>query len=182
MHPMFFGIKRVHLRTLAVSRALLQKRVPLTPARFDMIRIVELHTEGIPQRNIQYLLGVSAPTVSRMLKSLERLGMIVRRPWERDRRSLYVRLTERGREVVRVAREALVDSGIAERFSLRGLGSNPQTARPDRDLLQRFLARIRRAYGDYPRFEHPWRVGCVDEDLLPPVILDGWYPYAERAL
>ena len=182
MHKMFFGIKRVHLRTLAVSRALLGKRVPLTPARFDMIRIVELHTEGIPQRNIQYLLGVSAPTVSRMLKSLELLGMIVRTPWERDRRSLYVRLTQRGREVVRFARATLIDTGIAEQFSLRGLGSNPQTARPDRDLLQRFLTRIRKAYGDYPRFEHPWRVGCVDESLLPPVILDGWYPYAERAL
>ena len=72
MHAAFFGLKRVHLRILAVSRSLLA-RVALTPARFDMIRIVELHTEGIPQRNIQYLLGVSAPTVSRMVKALEKL-------------------------------------------------------------------------------------------------------------
>ncbi len=181
---MFFGIKRVHLRTLAVSRGLLGERGALTPARFDMIRVIELHTEGIPQRNIQYLLGVSAPTVSRMLKALELLGMVVRRRWALDGRSLYVRLTEMGRDVARAARETLIESGVAERFALRGLGAERRSATADLSLLQRFLLRIRKAYGDWPHFEDPWRVGCVDESLLPPVVLDGWIPYAEpdRAL
>jgi DNA-binding MarR family transcriptional regulator len=172
MHKAFFGIKRVHLRVLAVSRALLG-RVALTPARFDLMRIVELHTEGIPQRNIQYLLGVSAPTISRMVKALEKLGMLRRRRWEQDRRCVLVEMTHVGAGVVGAARESLVESGVAERFALRGLGSDPDTARTDLTTLQRFLMRMRRAFHDSPLFEHPWRVGCIDEPYAFHTIVDG---------
>jgi len=181
MHAAFFGIKRVHLRTLAVSRALLA-RVALTPARFDLMRIVELHTDGILQRNIQYLLGVSAPTVSRMLKALEKLGMIRRRRLASDRRCVDVHLTHVGRNVVGVARETLIESGIAERFALRGLGSNPDTARPELTTLQRFLSSMRSAYGDWPLFAHPWRVGCIDEPYVFHTIVDGRLTRAEALL
>src|SRR4029079_19247651 len=93
MHPIFFGIKRVHLRVVAVTRKLLLG-VQLTPARFDMLRIVGLHEHwGAAQSKIQYLLGVSAATVSRMLKSLEVLGFVVRKRMARDARCVLVPLT-----------------------------------------------------------------------------------------
>lgn len=172
MHPMFFGIKRVHLRTLAVSRTLLAEFL-LTPARFDLMRVVELHSDGIVQRNIQYLLGVSAPTVSRMLKALELLGMIRRKRREADRRCVDVHITEVGRYFVGLARDELIESGIAQRFALRGLARKPRTARPQLTLLQRFLSSIRKAYGDSPLFPHPWRIGCVDEPYVYTTIVDG---------
>ena len=76
MNVAFFGIKRVHLRVVHLTHALLRGK-HLTPARFDLMRIVELYgDETVPQASIQNLLGVSAPTVSRMLKSLQKLGFV----------------------------------------------------------------------------------------------------------
>ena len=172
MHAAFFGVKKVHLRTLAVSRRLVD-RFGLTPARFDLMRIVELHTEGVLQRNIQYLLGVSAPTVSRMVKSLEALGFVKRNRLATDRRCVEVHLTEVGLYVVRDARERLVDSGLAERFALRGLGFDFDAARPDLTTLQSYLSRMRKAYGDWPLLAHPWRVGCIEEPFAYHDIIDG---------
>ena len=172
MHRAFFGVKKVHLRVVAVSRTLLE-RFGLTPARFDLMRVVELHTEGILQRNIQYLLGVSAPTVCRMLKSLEALGFVKRTRLVTDRRCVDVHLTEVGRYVVGDARHALVDSGMAERFAVRGLGSEPSIARADLTTFERFLSRMRKAYGDWPLLAHPWRIGCIEEPYAFHDIVDG---------
>ncbi|MDB4935369.1 MAG: MarR family [Labilithrix sp.] len=156
MHAMFFGIKLAHLRTLTVTRGLLRGR-DLTPARFDMMRVIELHRrDGIAQENLRQLLGVSAPTVSRMLKSLELLGFVVRRRFAFDARSLIVRITKAGLERVRAARELLVDSGVADRMALRGLAFEPEVARPLVDTLRRFLSGIRKTYGCFAPFEHPW--------------------------
>jgi DNA-binding MarR family transcriptional regulator len=156
MHAMFFGIKMVHLRTLGVMKTLLRRR-NLTPARFDMMRVVELHgAHGIAQRNLQHLLGVSAPTISRMLKSLELLGFVVRKRFAYDARSLIVEITEVGLERVRAARDALVESGIGDRMAARGLAFDPQVARPKVDMLRRFLSCIRTIYGCFAAFEHPW--------------------------
>src|SRR6478735_1623545 len=103
MHQVFFGVKRVHLLNLSFSRELLRDFHAVTPARFDMLRIVHVHdVEGVsvPQANIRELLGVSGATVSRMLKALEGLGYVVRerKKW---RPGLHVRLTAAGRELVK---------------------------------------------------------------------------------
>lgn len=45
--------------------------------------------------------GVSAPTVTRMLDGLERAGIAERRPSTRDRRVVDVELTEDGRRIVK---------------------------------------------------------------------------------
>src|SRR3954471_16894373 len=99
MHASFFGIKRVHLRVLAVTRPMI-KDYELTPARFDMLRVVLLHPDGIAQTTLRWLLGVSAPTVSRMLKSLQQLGFVERERDLADGRCLNVLLTPRGRVAV----------------------------------------------------------------------------------
>jgi DNA-binding MarR family transcriptional regulator len=173
MHSMFFGIKRVHLRTLHISRALLHK-MGLTPARFDMMRIIELHAEfgGVAQAKIIALLGVSGATVSRMLSSLERLGYVVREEIARDRRALLVRITALGLERVRHARETLVDSARAGRLALRAFELSPDWARPQLEMMVRFLSRIRKNFFDPAPFEHPW----TNQDLVPYIfhtIVDG---------
>ena len=158
MHAMFFGIKRVHLRVLHVTRVLLRGK-ELTPARFDMMRIIELHREGVAQSTIQYLLGVSAPTVSRMLKSLEQLGFVARSRMTDDGRRQLVELTRLGLQRIREALSSLVASGVADRMAARALALDPEVARPQLDALQRFLTCIRRNLGDPTPYPHPWRSG-----------------------
>ena len=176
MHVAFFGIKRVHLRVMDVSRALLRDR-HLTPARFDMMRIIELYADhGLPQWAIQHRLGVSAPTVSRMLKALEKLGFVKRRRSPRDRRTLIVTITQVGLWVVENARASLVETGIAERFALRGLALDPDEARSALPSFERTLLRMRRNYGDATPFDHPWR----RQDIVPLVygeFIDGEMVY-----
>lgn len=177
MHSIFFGLKRAHLCVLRVTRVLLRGR-ELTPARFDMMRIVARHPFGVAQSKIQALLGVSAATVSRMLKSLELLGFVVRKRLIEDGRCSLVEVTRLGRDRVTDAAYALVHSGVAERMVLRGLGFERRAARPRMKSLQRALSSMRRIYGDRSPFEHPWFYG----DLVPLVfttLVDGRITYGE---
>lgn len=176
MHAMFFSIKRVHLRVLHITRGLL-RGIDLTPARFDMMRIVALHPEfGVTQGRIIDLLGVSAATVSRMLTSLEDLGFVTRRRTPRDARCVLVAITELGLATVRAAFRKLLDKDIDERLALRGLAFARRKARPQLDVLQRFLMRLRKNYADPAPFAHPW----TTRDIYPYVfhtLVDGKLTY-----
>ena len=120
MHRIFFSVKRVHLRVVEISKRLV-KHFELTPARFDMLRIVRLHApHGVTQSRIRELLGVSAATISRMLKSLQVLGFVRRMRHPRDARDVLVWLTELGENRVSRAVAALIDSGVADTFAKRG--------------------------------------------------------------
>lgn len=165
MHVQFFSAKRVHLRTLHVSRQLL-KGSRLTPARFDMMRIIELHEHGVAQVKIVELLGVCDATVSVMLKALECLGFVTRQRCEEDRRYLYVHITPEGTAEVSAARLALVESGVADRTALESLDSSATVAAPMAEEHRRLLRKIRHRFDDPAPFEHPWRKG----DLVPYVV------------
>jgi DNA-binding MarR family transcriptional regulator len=157
MHRVLFSVKRVHLRIVEVSKCLV-RRFGLTPARFDMMRIVLLHSPGgVAQKKIRALLGVSAATVSRMLVSLEKLAFVERKEWHHDARNLIVTLTDLGKTRVTDAMSALVDSGVAERMARRGVDFEPKAAVPWLRVLQRALASMRRIYGDDAAFVDPWR-------------------------
>ena len=156
MHEMFFGIKMVHLRILDWGRPRLRK-YRLTPARFDMMCVIDGYEhEGIPQRNLQYLLGVSGPTVSRMLQSLEVLGFVERERM-RDGRCLRVRITDLGIEHLDAAYVALDISGLVRQRALCPFLPDQDTAERELKALRRCLSKIRRAYGDITPFEEPWR-------------------------
>jgi DNA-binding Lrp family transcriptional regulator len=109
---------------------------------------------------------VSAPTVSRMLKSLEELGYIVRDRMDHDARMRRVYITRLGLEVVRAKIIALIDTNANERMALRGLDYYRKTARRKLERLRSFLSSMRKIYGDPAVFEHPW----TTDDLLPPLI------------
>ena len=113
MNVLFFDLKRAFHGALRVFRRPLA-RLGLTAARFDLLYIVLKEGGSLLQRELQRALGVAAPTVSRMLASLEELGLVVRSVAEEDGRQRYVELTKAGRRsVVRTAR-LLIHSGAVQ--------------------------------------------------------------------
>jgi DNA-binding MarR family transcriptional regulator len=195
MHPVFLGVKRVHIevvrftnRVLAVSN--------LTAARFDMLRVVELHPHGIPQNALRWLLGVTAPVVSRMLKSLQLLGFVARERDTKDRRCRIVRLTKRGTIALGMAHELTIVSHLADRTAARAATGNTRvlaaseeetrdTIRDARDAVAQvdgFLRKMRRALGDRAPFHHPW---LPWSELMPVAytrLVDGRLQYGDESL
>jgi DNA-binding MarR family transcriptional regulator len=163
MHRIFFSVKRVHLRVVEESKALL-RRFGLTPARFDLLRIIyEYEPHGIPQSEIRLLLGVSATTVSRMLIALEALGFVERTPVDGDRRRLLVKLTDFGWGRYEDADVACVCSGRAEDMARRGVGGDAKLASIRLRLVQKHLNSMRRVFRDGAPFVDPWRM----RELVP---------------
>lgn len=111
MTPIQFGLKRAHQTSLRFSHKLLRP-FGITPARFDMLRCIERLEYGF-QCEIAEALGVSAPTVSRMLKALVELGLVVRARFEEWGRGKIVALTAEGMALVKRAVESLFGSGAA---------------------------------------------------------------------
>ena len=101
MNAFFFSARRADLAIFAYGRRLLAPH-GLTPARFDMLYILWCRGKwgARSQQEIKSLLGVSRPTISRMLKSLAELGLILRFGHRRHRRAS---LTPFGRAVMRRA-------------------------------------------------------------------------------
>jgi hypothetical protein len=61
MHAIFFGVKRVHIEVVRFTRGLIAHS-NLTPARFDLMRVVGLYEYGVRQETIAWVLGVTAPS------------------------------------------------------------------------------------------------------------------------
>jgi DNA-binding MarR family transcriptional regulator len=159
----------------------------LTAARFDMLYAVKEVRNGVDQRNLQQRLGVGRSTVSRMLASLEQLGLVKRIVAGHDRRRKVVRLTTRGRWRIAFAHRSLTLSGWAQLAldsALVGEGRDDgwcdegkcimATASIDahlNEIRRGFLDRATLHYfGDPDDFDDPW------EDILAED--DGSIPYA----
>jgi DNA-binding MarR family transcriptional regulator len=167
MNAIFFGLKRAHHGALRITRRALA-RLGLTAARFDLLYVVnESGSRRVLQRGLRRALGVSAPTVSRMVDSLEALGLVGRERCCVDRRMRYVRLTEAGLRCIRKAIRRFVRSGWAQ-LAVDGALS------PDRwfdeseclyamDICESTLRRFRRAYGDIATLSYRWHPD--DEDV-----------------
>ncbi|MBK6695417.1 MAG: MarR family transcriptional regulator [Myxococcales bacterium] len=81
----------------------------LTPARADLMLLLRDHP--MLQSGIIREMCVSAPVVSRMLKALEGLGLVQRRPHPSDRRYRIVELTRLGHEALAPLLEDLLPEG-----------------------------------------------------------------------
>ncbi len=114
MNANFFGLKRAFHSTLRLTRASLA-RLGLTAARFDLLYALphgsQQFEKGIWQSALRRELGVSRPTVSRMLASLEELGLVRRKRDLYDRRQTVIALTRRGRTLIGKAKRLFIDSG-----------------------------------------------------------------------
>jgi DNA-binding MarR family transcriptional regulator len=124
MHPITFAIKRTFQGSLRITRPWFA-HFRLTPARFDMLFAIHHNsTRGCVQSQLGCLLGVTAPTISRMLASLEKLGFITRTRDPLDRRGKNVHLTKEGFRLIRLAidetlpkiAQLIVDSAFVDRW------------------------------------------------------------------
>jgi DNA-binding MarR family transcriptional regulator len=176
MHKVFFGLKRAHHSVLRITRTALA-RMGLTAARFDLLYAVRERRNGVDQRNLQRRLGVGRSTVSRMLASLEKLGLVRRSVAGHDRRRKVVQLTTRGRWRIGFAHRNLTLSGWAQLALDSALGTDRDSDQWCNEgacimataTIDGLLNRIRRAFGDGATlhyfgdpddFDDPW------EDVL----------------
>jgi DNA-binding MarR family transcriptional regulator len=173
MHTVFFGLKRAHHATLGLTRHTL-KRMGLTAARFDMLfALKDIRRLGMQQNKLRRLLGVSRTTVSRMLVSLEQLGMLTRQICSIDRRTRDVLLTERGRSIIVAAHRKLTRSGWAQLAVDTALGTDgPYRWYREGDCIQAtalvdgILRQVRRVFGDHATLVYPWNPDDLDDWAL----------------
>ena len=165
MHAIFFGMKRAFHGALRVTRRPL-RTLGLTAARFDMMHALLQHDSkkqswGKPMRQseLRRKLGVTASVVSRMLQSLEALGLVTRRrPQWGDRRQRELSLTERGRACIRDAEQTLLRAAgrlVVEAICF-GQHRDPGRRLVHLDTLEGYLFAMRRQYRDRASLRYPW--------------------------
>src|ERR1700678_587761 len=159
MNANFFALKRAFHGTLRITRTSLA-RLGLTAARFDLLYALphgfQKFQHGMRQSLLRRELGVSRPTVSRMLASLEQLGLIHRTRAPSDLRQLIVALTRRGGTLIRKAERLFIDSGWAELALAPALDvhepggrwCDPLHCLFETDKLEGLLQRFRDTFGD----------------------------------
>lgn len=69
--------------------------------------LINIHEEGTPVSQIAALMGVKSTSLSRMLTSMEELGLIYREGNKADKRSVKIFLTDYGKEKRQVAKEVV---------------------------------------------------------------------------
>jgi DNA-binding MarR family transcriptional regulator len=161
MNAIFFGCKRAFHSCLRIARQGL-RGLGLTPARFDMLMAIGVdRRHSRTQRELRFQLGVSAPTVSRMVRSLEELGLIERRKLESgDRRQLRITLTEWGRRCMKKAMRLVQDTGAIQLAVDCALTDNhpydDALCLERMDAAETMLGRIRRTFGDVAELAYLW--------------------------
>jgi DNA-binding MarR family transcriptional regulator len=163
MHTIFFGLKRAHHATLRLTRVELADR-GLTAARFDLLYALKERRNGVRQSALRRLLGVCRATVSKMLSSLEKLGLVRRTIAQFDRRQKIVSLTNRGKWRIARAHCELTRSGWSQLAVDSALGGEGRPYRwYDEDecaeatsFLESLLGYIRDEFGDRATLVYPW--------------------------
>ncbi len=104
----------------------------------EMVLLELWREDGLKGSELADRLGVEPPTITRMLRRMERCGFVERRPDPADARSFRVHLTEKGRALEGPVAHIWEE---AEEKTLRGIN-------PDETLvLRRLLARVRKNLG-----------------------------------
>jgi DNA-binding MarR family transcriptional regulator len=121
MHGVFWGTHRAALCAIKVAKRM-TTQFGLTPSRFHMLSAIRSEQrEWFPQRGLRELLGVTAQTISRMLKSLIERGFLVKRVMEEDRRRRELAFTRAGRARFSNAFNVIVEAGLGTHVAERAL-------------------------------------------------------------
>jgi DNA-binding MarR family transcriptional regulator len=154
MHFLSFAIKRAHWRCVETFRPIAEG-YGLTPARFDVLHVVRQRFGHTTQATIRRVLGVSATTISRMVRALEQLGFVIRGRHCRDRRTKSVSLTGEGRWRVDAILDGLVTTGHFD-LAFEGCFAWPawQAGRTVR-VLFKALRHLGRKLDDWSAHLHP---------------------------
>ncbi|HEY8040344.1 MAG TPA: MarR family transcriptional regulator [Polyangiaceae bacterium] len=165
MNAIAFGSKRTFHGFLRITRKALQS-VGLTAARFDMMcallgdhrRRHDVVTFSVRQSILRRTLGVSASVVSRMVRALEALGLVVRRRAREDRRQHDVSLTESGDRCIRAARRLLIRGvqRIVYQCICMGKHRDANQRFVHMEWLESYLRALRRDFGDTATLYYPW--------------------------
>ena len=133
MEPLHYLLMRAHG---AVNREILDgaAKLGLTPGQPKILEYL-MQNEGSDQRNIALSCEIEPATVGSILTRMEAGGLVERRRAEGNRRSLFVYLTERGKEAAMRTEEIFA---AAERAALEGCSEE------ERERLCLLLARIYR--------------------------------------
>ena len=176
MHPITFGTKRAYHGFLRLTRRAFAS-VGLTAARYDLLLALrgsvrhESHVEeGIAQRGLPLILGVSKSVVSRMVKALVGLGLVARcRSFDRRYRELFI--TEKGEAVFLAARNLLMRCVQRVVFTAVCFGrrSDAQQRKAQTQMLTNFLDALRVYFGDTAPLEYDWTQRApLDRVVGPP--------------
>ena len=138
MDDVFFQMKRSHL---AVNRwALLKLReFGVTPARFDLMRMIYFRNYRWAQSELRSALGVARATISVMVRALVKLGWITREVNRWDRRTRDCVLTYEGRRIVASVMSALVWPKVIAKVVDVALGGKVDEERKAVEWLARRL-------------------------------------------
>jgi DNA-binding MarR family transcriptional regulator len=165
MNAHFFGTKRAFHAILRVTRKPLAS-FGLTAARYDMLYAIAW---GVPddedwedcpteQSELPGMLGVHKSVVSRMLRSLEQLGLVSRERCAGDRRQVWVELTQAGAARLRDAAQCLARA--SQRLLCMAICFGKWRDREARfrhmSEYQSYLGVIRQEYGDDAVLPYRW--------------------------
>jgi DNA-binding MarR family transcriptional regulator len=165
MNAHFFAAKRAYYAIVRVTRKPLAS-LGLTAARFDMMYALFGRALAYPstryagtQSELRRELGVCKSVVSRMVASLEKLGLLTRRrlPFG-DQRQRHLELTKAGLECIAAAHQAL--KCASKRLLCMAICFGKDRDPDERFLrmceLESYLNAIRTCYGDPARLVYPW--------------------------
>jgi DNA-binding MarR family transcriptional regulator len=157
MNKILFGGKQFFLGTVYVTREWLTP-FGLTPARYDMLTAVASDRRGVAQSALREILGVTAPTICRMLKSLEELGLVVRTPHPRNRRHRWVAITAAGLHALTSAIATIVDNDLGW-MTKEILSTEPGFAEHDARCMREadeMFTRANHALGPFATLRYPY--------------------------
>ena len=160
MNAILFGLKRAYQASLRFTRSAIAA-FGLTAARFDMLYAIKGSNKSrcMRQSDLRRALGVTAPTVSRMLRSLEELGLVSRvRPSQGDTRQRIVTLTLAGLSCIRRAFRSLVHRRTIRRAysAVLTVGQPLSAWLVETEDAESVCARIRDGFGDVATLRYPW--------------------------
>ena len=113
--------------------------------------LINIHEEGTAVSQIAALSGVKSTSLSRMLKSMEELGLIYRQTDIKDKRSVKIFLTPFGIEKRKLAKNVVIKFNDY---------LNTHIADKDRIQLIKTLNKINQLTTDYkPQFQYPEFLG-----------------------
>jgi DNA-binding MarR family transcriptional regulator len=161
MHALFFGTKRAFHATLRILRKPM-KTFGLTPARFDLLYLMS-DVNYANQSELRKYLGVTTPTVSRMVTALQALGFVHAERSPYDRRQRLVRITKLGLERIRAAIECFIERRLGLRILDRAFRPLSMARMRWKDALflrmceyEELLRCVRNMCGDTAKLHYPW--------------------------
>ena len=147
MDDVLFGIKRAHLAGNCWALGKLRE-FGVTPARFDLMRMIFDRNFRWAQMELRHALGVSRATISEMVRALVKRGWITREKNLWDKRTWDCLLTYEGRKIVASVMSALIWPKVIRKIVDAALRGDPDQERKGVEWLARRIViafAIRRA-------------------------------------